>query len=176
MKIKSKLTGEVSNVRGDIAKEMVKLGVAEFVPLDKSVSLLDVARANLNESMPPTPAIPKFEVRVRDLPISGKKELVIQCTVAKQEIYYSGKPENANLRREWEGGGRFLNGFGRAVPDDICALYGREWKKCPTLRGYTTKTAEEQNREYKEFMKRQDAEREARYRDAGVGAPEGARI
>jgi len=164
MKIKSKLTGEVSNVRGDIAKEMVKLGVAEYVPLDPAVSLLDVARANLQETMgTPAPVQPVWEVLVRDLPVSGKKELVIQCAVGQQKTYYSGKPENVNLRRQWEGGGRYLNGFGRAVPDEICEGYLKAYKKFPTLRGYVTKTTEEQQREYQEYIKKQDAERAARY-------------
>jgi len=34
VKIKSKLNGEVSNVRADIAREMVKLGVAELLEPD----------------------------------------------------------------------------------------------------------------------------------------------
>lgn len=37
MKVRSRLTDEVSNLRGDIAREMIRLGIADEVPEDSKV-------------------------------------------------------------------------------------------------------------------------------------------
>jgi hypothetical protein len=128
MRIKSKLNGEISNVRGDIAREMVKLGVAEII----GESPAEVAARLPKPGDAVTPE-PRWSVEVVGL---ETKHLAIQMLIGVQnnQTLYIGHPDSVNARKEWPGGGRYLNGFGRAVPDEIAREYKRQWKASESLR------------------------------------------
>ncbi len=64
----------------------------------------------------------------------GKKILAIERNFGQQVSRYFGLPERVNAQVQWQGGGRFLNGFGCAVPDEIAKVYARQWKKNKDLR------------------------------------------
>jgi len=123
-KIKSLLNGNISNVRGDIAREMVKMGVAEIIGEDPD----GFPRAG-------DAAIPPPEWSVCLLTGSGFQELVIKCVVGKATYYYSGLPKGLNDKEEWPGGFRYLNGFGREIPAHIVDEYTRAYAMNPAQRG-----------------------------------------
>jgi hypothetical protein len=130
--IKSLLNGEVSNVRADIAREMIKLGVATALdPLDTS----EGEGSRLPKYQPAVMPEPSWEVCVHN-GAQGAKTLCIRMTLPNVTVDYFGLPADANRRHEWRGGGRYLNGFGREVPADIVKLYTRQHKENPSLRGF----------------------------------------
>jgi hypothetical protein len=130
MKIRSKLTGEISNCRGDIAKEMVKLGVAEFV---------EGAIENRPNKLPrpgdwKAPE-PQWKVGVKrradDVEILG-----IFLQVGAQQMAYYGPPAHVNAKVRSKGGTEsFFSGFGRECPFSIVAEYERRWYADESLRG-----------------------------------------
>jgi len=132
-RIKSNLTGEVSNVRGDIARELIKMGVATALE-----SLGPDSPGEGSRLPKPTDPIvklnPKWEVCVHTGREDGKT-LCIRMCLGNSVVDYFGSPDAANARREWKGGGRWLNGFGMAVPPEILKQYARSYKENPSLRG-----------------------------------------
>jgi hypothetical protein len=128
-RIKSLLNCEVSNVRADIAREMIKLGVATALdPLDTSEG------SRLPKYQPAAVPEPSWEVCVHN-GSQGAKTLCIRMTLPNVVVDYTGSPADANRRLEWQGGGRWLNGFGREVPTEILKIYNRQYKDNPSLRG-----------------------------------------
>jgi hypothetical protein len=126
--IKSKINGAVSNVRGDIAREMIKLGIAEEVQGEG-------VEAPLIRSNEPVP-VPerKWEIRLlretRPEPV-----LAIEMRQGPTLIQYIGPPDVLTAVRKWDGGQRWLHGFGVSVPEGIAAEYTKRWQGNPHLRG-----------------------------------------
>jgi hypothetical protein len=152
-RIKSLLNGEIQNVRGDIAREMIKLGVAEAIdPVEDQIPPRKVAadvtvdgdgtvhQIGGDSYRLPKPgdaaraAQPQFEVIVANEYKSTQKFLAIRMTQGRTVVDYVGKPENANRRVTWEGGGRWLNGFGREIPAETVKEYARAYKANDNLR------------------------------------------
>jgi hypothetical protein len=128
-RIKSLLNGEVSNVRGDIAREMVKLGVA--TALD-ALEAPNESPSKLPRYNPESVPEPQWEVVTTGV---TQHELVIRMTLLGGVYHYSGSPENANRKISWDGGFRYANNFGREIPRQILAQYAAAWKSSPDLRG-----------------------------------------
>jgi hypothetical protein len=122
MKIKSLINGQVSNVRGDIAREMVKLGVAEILP---------------EFPKPGEAVLPPEEWAVVLIGgyKGGNKHLAVQLKMGPQVFLFWDNPRLINARREWQGGGRYINGFGRAVPAAVADEYTKRWNQNEALRG-----------------------------------------
>jgi hypothetical protein len=129
-RIKSTLNGEVSNVRADIAREMVKMGVA--TALDSLDALSDTPSLLPRYQHPAAPTEPRWQIETVGL---SKKELVIRMSILGQVYYFSGNPASANKTVAWDGGSRFLNGFGRAIPKQILEAYREQWNANESLRG-----------------------------------------
>jgi hypothetical protein len=126
--IKSKINGNVSNVRGDIAREMIKMGVAEEVQGEG-------VEAPLIRSNEPVP-IPerKWEIRLlREM--RPEPVLAIQMTQAATLIQYIGPPDLLTAKLRWDGGWKWRNGFGCEVPEGIRAEYTKRWTENQHLRG-----------------------------------------
>jgi hypothetical protein len=133
-RVKSLLNGEVSNVRGDIAREMIKLGVAEA--LDSLGPDTGENTSKLPKYNPTAVQEPSWEVTVHQ-GAQGAKVLVIRMTLNNGTYDYAGLPKDANRRREWPGGGLYLSGFGRAVPKEILKQYEKSYDANSELRGET---------------------------------------
>ncbi len=78
-------------------------------------------------------ADPRWEVGVL-VDRGGPKFLAVRMTILNSVVTYTGAPSDINARRTWDGGGRYLNGFGREVPKDIADAYARRWRNSPDLR------------------------------------------
>jgi len=63
------------------------------------------------------------------------KMLVIEMRLADTIARFSGHPNIVNARREWQGGGVWLSGFGRECPKALVDEYRHEWERHPELRG-----------------------------------------
>jgi hypothetical protein len=61
------------------------------------------------------------------------KYVCIQLQVAGSIQQYIGHPKHVNARKEWQGGGRWLN-FGREVPEAIVKEYKKLWNDHEELR------------------------------------------
>lgn len=138
-KIQSLLNGEVKNVRGDIARELVAMGVATILEEDKADGFVrprDEAPYRLPRLEDAVIPEPQWSVEKHG---ESKPLLVIVMRVGNSTATYSGSPANVNRKNTWEGcpkdGGHFWNGFGRPVPAEIVELYAREWMANPELRG-----------------------------------------
>lgn len=133
MQIKNLFTGIVTNERADIARALIRQGLAEALnPKD----LQEDAPAGPPKGYKPgSAAQPHWEVGTYPLPVSGGAELRIVMQILGQTYFYNGHPDRADARATWDGGFRYLNGLGRAVPDDILAEYKRQWKSNSNIRG-----------------------------------------
>jgi hypothetical protein len=81
---------------------------------------------------PSAPAEPRWQIETVGI---SKKELVIRMSILGQVYYFSGNPASANKTVAWDGGSRFLNGFGRAIPKQILKAYREQWNANESLRG-----------------------------------------
>lgn len=144
MRIRNKITGIESTERADIARALIRQGMCEEVPRDPSISIQDENRANLCAEIGAAkiPA-PEWSVRMldaNDASNQGGRLLVIEMKLGGATFRFAAPPDRANARREWDGGGVYLSGFGRAVPDSILKSYTRQWNENPEQRGQSLKT------------------------------------
>ena len=132
MKIKNLFTGVVSSERADIARALIRQGLCEALepdaPEGEGVSKLP-PKFNAATFVK---LDPQWEVAV--LGDHDQKVLAIRMTLGSAVYSYSGQPKHANAKIEWDGGGRFVNGFGRAIPESILKLYTEQWNSNPNLR------------------------------------------
>lgn len=125
MQIKSKLNGETSHVRPDIARELVKMGVAEIVRLPRP-----------GDAPKPVPAWAIVDyhgflaIEMRLGTVGGKHTGRVQ--------YYLGSPDSVNNRKD-HAGNTFCTAFGWHVPDDVVDKYKRACKQQPA-RVYDVRT------------------------------------
>jgi len=131
-RIKSNLTGEVSNVRGDIARELIKMGVA--TALESLGPDTEGSPSRLPKYQPAVVPEPQWQVLIRNNS-DDTKVLVIRMTLPNMVADYFGPPADVNRKIAWPGGFRWANGFGRAVPDEILSDYNRQYKRNEGIRG-----------------------------------------
>ena len=143
MKIKSKLNGEVSNVRADIAREMVNLGVAELLEPDTGGDGV-VYAGNEVYSLPrpggPAPE-PHFSVGLYRRGESSCQAIVLK--IGNVERVFSGRPDAIHDRFEMVGRHRrdFCSALGFPVPPEILKEYLEAWKRGPRG-GYAPNSAD----------------------------------
>ena len=134
MKIRSKLNGEVSNVRGDIAREMVKLGVAEIIS-DGTVEAVGEKPYRLPRPADLQVPLPEWKVGTART-VDEVHFLAIVLNVGHNHITYFGEPRLVNAKVRTVGGGtRWFSGFGRECPAEIVEEYTRRWNADASLRG-----------------------------------------
>jgi hypothetical protein len=130
MKIKNLFSGVVTNERADMARALVRQGLAEALEPDTG----DEKNAYLPAKCTASKPVVLWDVITRHK-ATGGGELAIQLVVnGASPLFYLGKPENVNKRQEWEGGGRWLSGLGRECPEEIVKLYKKQWKSNENLR------------------------------------------
>jgi len=127
-KIKSLINGAISHVRGDIAKELVAMGVAELLSEDTA----DAVASGFFEKPAPFPPPgsfkvpePKFYTAIINGP-KGPKLLVFVCEILNRKDYFSGDPATISDRD-----------FGRpvsSIPPEALATYAKQWHAHPELR------------------------------------------
>jgi hypothetical protein len=134
VKIKNLFTGVVSNERADIARALIRQGLCEALEADtnapegEGVSKLP-PKFNAANFVKLDPA---WEVTV--LGDHDQKVLAIRMTLGRAVYNYTGQPEHANAKAVWDGGGRYVNGFGREIPESILKLYTEQWNDNPNHR------------------------------------------
>jgi hypothetical protein len=126
VKIKSKLNGEVSNVRADIAREMVKLGVAELLEPDTGSDGIVAPNGEPPYRLPkpgdtPNPS-PHFFVGVHE-----GRYVSIFLKIGNVERRYSGDPRYIHNRKD-HAGREFCSSLGFPVPVEIQKEYLKAWK------------------------------------------------
>jgi len=130
MRIKYVNNNSEDHVERNLGKSLIRAGLAVAVgPEDAEEST-----SRLPKYQPAAVVEPEWEVTVHN-GHQGGKTLCIRMTLPNLVLDYFGPPDAANSRREWDGGCRWLNGFGRAVPEEIVKLYKRQYKDNPSLRG-----------------------------------------
>jgi hypothetical protein len=134
VKIRNLFTGIVSSERADIARALIRQGLCEALEADtnapegEGVSKLP-PKFNAANFVKLDPA---WEVTV--LGDHDQKVLAIRMTLGSAVYSYTGKPEHANAKVVWDGGGRYVSGFGREIPGDILKLYTEQWNRNRNLR------------------------------------------
>jgi hypothetical protein len=154
-RIKSTLTGEVSNVRGDIARELIKMGVATAIDPLELADMPAPGKPKYKAAAPPEPSWDVTTIKRATRGNDGGEypELVIRMEIIGQVYNWSGQPKYANAVARWDGGQRYLSGFGRPVPDEVLARYEHLWKKNPQWRGPYGETKEETSANTKNYFR-----------------------
>lgn len=129
MKIKNLFSGIVTNERVDIARALIRQGMAEALEPDTG----DTPARPTHK--PGSVGAPSWEVGTYELPVTGGHELRVVMKILGQTYYYNGKPEDANARVTWDGGSRYLSGLGREIPATILDEYRRQYKSNSNIRG-----------------------------------------
>lgn len=134
MKIRNKFTGVVSTERGDIARAMIRQGMCEEIK-DGTV-ITDSGE----EYRMPQPGDAHISLKWSVVTITDMANTIlptpyaaIQLEVGKQFYRWSGNPKHANACRIWQGGQKYLNGLGRAIPEEILKQYVAVLKQNPEL-------------------------------------------
>lgn len=138
-RIKSLLNGEISNVRADIAREMIKLGVAtaldpkELEP-DGTVAPYGESPYRLPRAGDARPPMPTWSVVIT--PFANKLAIQRETIWGPQKTekaFCSFHPASIHDRRAADGT-LFCSSFGCAVPEETLVEYKRQWKANPKLR------------------------------------------
>lgn len=136
MLIRYLTNGVEQHVQNQLGRSLIAAGLAQEIP--PKGSLLDQTRARLAAQMGSAPALePKWAVVTEpyaDLQDPNKHVLAIRMDLGKQTSHFFGYPDQVNAKKEWDGGCRYLNGFGREVPEEIAKEYRRQWKANKHLR------------------------------------------
>lgn len=125
MKIRILASGEIRHIDNSTGSALVSAGLAE------SLSATDDKPGRLPRAGDAVVPQPIWEVVVIK---SAQPVLAIRMTIGTQDALYTGDPKKVNARVEWNGGGRFTNGFGREVPEEIAKQYAKQWKSNDHLR------------------------------------------
>jgi hypothetical protein len=137
-RIKSLLNGEVSNVRGDIARELVRMGVAE--PID---SLEEVQQARLPKPGPIKPLQVNWSIEYvsSGIVVSSAAPAIKWLAIRRDTVRgnmtdtsYCLLPPNVVHDRTNHNGDPFCSAFGVAVPKEILDEYRQLWKSNPQSR------------------------------------------
>jgi hypothetical protein len=127
VKIRNKFSGIVSSERADIAKAMIRQGMAEALEPEQQ----DTEPGKLPKYDPSRIPQPTWSVSIEG---NVRKELCIRMELPGLVALYSGHPKNINSTVSWPGGQRWLSGFGRECPAEIATQYSRQWKDNEQLR------------------------------------------
>jgi hypothetical protein len=146
MKIRYITNDIEDHVDRNLANSLIRAGIAVAVdPQEPDIpiagtSLQDRQRARLGLTSQPA-AVPVWDVvtvarKTKANPHDPMpQELVIQMEILGGQFRWSGNPKHANATIKWDGGQRYLSGFGREVPSEILGRYTALWKKNPEWRG-----------------------------------------
>jgi hypothetical protein len=119
--------GQIEHVQNQVGGVVCGAGLAEEVS-DGAVTAPNMHSEETyrlprpGEARIPEPVWDVVEVSV------VKPYLAIQMTIGAEKFLYAGRPEHVNARKEWQGGGRYLNPFGRAVPEEIVKRYAKAYR------------------------------------------------
>jgi hypothetical protein len=152
-RIKSLLNGEISNVRGDIAKELIRMGVAEAIDPIEEVTRKGRIAVSTDGTVQPDgeaayrvpkpgdakPAAPRFYVD-DFVNIGGDRLVSIFLEIGGQTRRFAGDPSRIHDRRD-HSGREFCSLLGFPVPVDIQKEYLRQWKRNPAKREYVPSIA-----------------------------------
>ncbi len=141
-RIKSLLNGEVNNVRGDIARELIRMGVAEALDTIEEVTRKGQISVSTDGTVAPDgeaayrlprygdhkPAVPRFYVDLYE-----GKYVSIFLEIGGVIRHYRGDPDCIHNRRDHTGR-EFCSALGFPVPVEIQKEYLRQWKKNSSLR------------------------------------------
>jgi hypothetical protein len=125
MKIKNLFSGVVTNERADIARALIRQGMAEAVEPDNGDSLLP--KPGQFKLAPPRFWVDKFKT------LSGDEYLSIFMQVGSVIRRYSGSPTAVHNRRDHTGR-EFCSALGFPVPQAIRDEYASAWKRNERLR------------------------------------------
>jgi hypothetical protein len=128
-------TGQEAHLANHIAEGLIAAGLAEQI---------------VSESKPipapiPAPewAVEFFEANQSSNSSYAPNKLVcITMRIGRGFIHYFGHPQLVNAIHSWDGGQRYLSGFGRECPEEIRALYERNWNDHPECRAVGSRIAE----------------------------------
>jgi hypothetical protein len=134
------------HVHREVARPLITAGIAESLEAPEAdlpvcgESHQDRARRRLGLSAPTAVPAPVWDVVSMNRTTaqdanSAPPELTIQMEIMGALYRWSGDPKNANVRAEFDGGARYLSGFGRPIPEDVLGRYTYIWNKNPTWRG-----------------------------------------
>lgn len=116
MKLKYQ-NGNVSSVRNDLGRELIRAGIA--VEIKK-----DPPKADLT---------PRWSVEIINTH-GTYPVLAIVLRIGTGVISYTGRPDDVNAVKSWPGGKRFAN-FSHECPPSIVLLYEARWDANEQLRG-----------------------------------------
>ena len=144
MLIRILASGECRHIDNSTGAALISAGLAELIPPKPQPEHLSQRQRGIptaNGTVPPVPRPapqPVFSIVTEKYldALSGpdKKVLAVRMALDKYVSHYFGKPEHINACMTWEGGARYFNGFGRAVPAEIVEAYTRQWKANKDLR------------------------------------------
>jgi hypothetical protein len=118
MLLKFTATGETLHVENAHARAFLAAGLAEEIKIEK----------------PKPDLTPRWAVDI--LNRQGENPtLAVVMQVGQNHTHFTGKPEDVNKAVRWDGGQRFLSGFGRECPEAICRQYAEAWEANLELRG-----------------------------------------
>ena len=137
------LTGQEKHVENSVGRFAIDSGLAEFVPPEQLAAnrvhtLEEIAEGNPGTYVPP-PASREPQWAVKKIGEDHPK-LCVEMKIHNAVYYYIGdpSPKAANRKIGWpgcpEGGGTFVNGLGRAIPESVLKEYADQWKANPKLR------------------------------------------
>ena len=134
MKIKNIFTGIVTNERADIARALIRQGMAEAVPVDAETEKRERFLAANPGAIPPGGAAQStYEWSVTLIPWATPlnadyKVLAIKLIAKPGGLFYSTLPPkqmNEEIVRDLSR--RYRSGFPLAVPDYVLKLYRKQW-------------------------------------------------
>lgn len=135
MKVKY-ANGEVSSVRNDLGRELVRAGIAIVLEPDTDDGVVHAGNESYRLPKYGDARIPQpsFSVELLHNQMTNNRYLAVVMVLGEQRITYIGPPKEINDRVTWPGGGRWLNGFGRECPADVAKEYDKRWKENDDLR------------------------------------------
>lgn len=120
MKIKYLNNGVEDHVENQLARSLIMAGLAEEVTQPE-------------KKLPAPVPTPQWSVEINRASTS-QPHVYIALRVGQGIYRYFGHPQLVNAIHSWDGGKRFLSGFGRECPEEIRAEYERIWTENPNLR------------------------------------------
>ena len=133
MKIKSKINGQISNVRADIAREMVKLGVAELLEPDSADGVVHAGNETYRLPRAGDAVVPEPRFSVGLIRKGTSSFMAIILKIGNVERFFCGSPNAIHDRFETVGRNRreFCSALGFPVPVEIQKEYLEAWKRGP---------------------------------------------
>ncbi len=131
VKIKNKFSGVVSSERADIARAMIRQGMAEALEPDTGESPSGLPKPG--DYRPPQRNWSIDLIAAFDLQDPVKKWLAIRCDFHNSVTFCTAAPDAVHNRKTWDGK-PFCSSFGVCVPPEMLDQYRKQWKASPHLR------------------------------------------